>query len=130
MEHRDRWEIIDDNTNSGGQGKVYKVIDKSIFDRKKAVLGINNIISGNMNEFNYKDSEINGFLKCFDILNQAINPSNYYALKVLHSPEKARDSSKQFERIKKEINVMSKNIHKNLLQIVEYDKDVRKKMIL
>lgn len=48
---------------------------------------------------------------------------NQGALKVLHSPDQARDSDLALERMKREIEAMGKNLHPNLIHIKDVDND-------
>ncbi|MGH7800253.1 MAG: hypothetical protein ACREOW_06425 [Thermodesulfobacteriota bacterium] len=53
------------------------------------------------------------------------DPSQYCALKVLHKPEDAGDFEKADERIRKEIDAMSKISHLNLLRVIDYDSEAK-----
>jgi serine/threonine protein kinase len=46
---------------------------------------------------------------------------NWGALKVLHRPEDARDAERAEERIRREIQAMSEDIHPNLVKFLDFD---------
>lgn len=126
MVNSNRWKIIN-YLGEGGQGKVYRVLDKSKFevdidtlnDLSRAVINIAAPIytSDSMRE--------NCELLFKNIINitKTEDPSYQGALKILHNAEDARDPERGKERIKREILSMSKILHPNLLRILDYDPD-------
>lgn len=124
MDFSEKWEILE-TLGEGGQGKVFRVIPKSMGSHLNRRLI--NIIKkiGKLPE-NYYDEENHDY----EILKESIltimkreDPSNYNALKVLHKPEDARDAELADERIRNEIMAMAEINHSNLLKIIEYDLD-------
>ncbi|MFZ5518622.1 MAG: protein kinase domain-containing protein [Candidatus Zhuqueibacterota bacterium] len=124
MEYSEKWEIVEE-LGSGGQGKVFRVIPKSIgslMDRR-LINALKRI--GKLSDIYYdEDSEDNKTLK-EGIINliKREDISNHNALKVLHKPEDARDSTLADKRIRNEIEAMAQVNHFNLLKIIEYDLD-------
>lgn len=51
------------------------------------------------------------------------DPTNHYALKVLHSPNDARNYEDAEERIRRELEAMKEVPHPNLLKVEDYDPD-------
>ncbi|NIR50756.1 protein kinase [candidate division KSB1 bacterium] len=123
MDYNEKWEIIDE-LGEGGQGKVYRVIPKSMgypidMNIIHTVKEIGNPNSGD----DYRRQKYELFRKSLFTLLERENSSNHKALKVLHKPEEARDAELAEERIKNEIKAMAEITHPNLLKIVEYDLD-------
>lgn len=123
MEYENRWEIIE-GIGEGGQGKVYRVLDKEKLDTDPsnaahtAVRALNERVHDS--EYITTNTElfrqaVLGFIRQED-------PANHGALKVLHKLE-ARDAELAEERIKNEIKAMQNITHSNLLKILDYDKD-------
>lgn len=125
MDYTKRWEIIQE-LNQGGQGKVYKVLDKDRFHSKE---NLQKMIESSISKFSrihdeqMREDAFDYFKTVVIDLIKIENPSHYGALKVLHKPELARDSKRAEERIKREIEAMSKISHPNLLKIFDYDAD-------
>jgi serine/threonine protein kinase len=125
MDYRKRWDIIDE-LGEGGQGKVYRVMDKTKFD----VLGdlfpsIQNsfaTFSGASREDQKKET-FETFRKAIVDMMRMENTEEQGALKVLHEPKDARDHIRAGERIKREIKGMDSITHPNLLKILDYDPD-------
>lgn len=126
MEYTNRWEILRE-LGSGGQGKVYRVCDKTRFDLRsiregliKAVGTFNSITTHSM-----RDEQFAIFRRAILDMIAAENPEHHGALKVLHSPKDAGDADRAHERLKNEITAMSEMDHERLLKIIDHDVDGR-----
>lgn len=127
MDYSKRWDVIK-GINSGGQGKVYLVRDKQIFDIKKEIYPT---LEKSMRQICASTMLPNGIaLQVFDSFRKTIvniikmeDLSYYRALKVLHQPQEARDFTLAKDRIKREIEAMADNLHPSLLKIFDVDKD-------
>ena len=125
MDYSNRWEIGEE-LNEGGQGKVYKVLDKDKFHSK---VNLQKMIQASIKNFNaihdnkMREDAFDYFKKSVLDLIKMEDPTQYGALKVLHNPELARDSKRAEERIRREIEAMSKIFHPNLLKVLDYDAD-------
>lgn len=126
MDFREKWEIVDERgIGEGGQGKVFRVIDKtklnSLSIKSKIKRSIRALATErkievlNANYENLKRSIIE--------LIKVEDSTNSYALKILHEPLVARDDKRAQTRIKNEIKAMSDNNHPNLLKIINFDPD-------
>lgn len=121
MNYEERWNIVDE-LGEGGQGKVYRVSNKlsDINTQNEIITSLRNI-TAIVNDAKIRNENFKNFKESILDLIKLDNPSNQFALKVLHDFEKARDSENAFERIKREINLMKKNLHPNLLKVIEVD---------
>ena len=87
------------------------------FEASKVMrVGVDSTQKGTVQEFNIFRRYINDIVK-LDAL------ENKYVLKVLRKPTDARDAGLAKERIKREIKAMQDVNHKNLIELVEFDKD-------
>jgi len=124
MLYENRWEIIAE-IGGGGQGKVFRVLDKLNFDgiSLEFVRNITKSITVlRNNELEYDQKQhFEEFRKALRVLINMEDFLNHGALKVLHDPREARDPGRAHERIKREIDVMSKILHPNLLKILDHD---------
>ena len=121
MDYTEKWEIIEE-LGRGGQGKVYRVYDKSI--KKEGDREIANFL--NSLKVAHRDNIQSRLDEFFNRVHKRLaiqDPSNQKALKVLHKPEDARDAELAEKRIKYEIKAMAEITHPNLLKIVDYDLD-------
>lgn len=122
----DRWTAIRE-LGAGGQGKVYLVqdrqTDRSANDVEDALIEAGKVLFtglatvGDFEEVRQRMYE-NFRAGIIDIVNSQ-NPARLGALKVLHDPKDARDPKLARERIKREIDVMSKNLHPSILRILD-----------
>ncbi len=124
MDYSERWEIRDE-LGEGGQGKVYLVSNKlkSLDIERKIVQSINQFSGVSTSEKikEHYESFRGSIIKMLELE----KPSQQGALKVLHLPEDARDPNLAEKRIQNEIEAMSKNIHQNLIKIIEVDEDYK-----
>lgn len=126
MDFREKWEIVDERgIGEGGQGKVFRVIDKTKFNseniQSKVIRSIRAIAIEHKNAVK-KANYANLKNSLIDII-KIEDPTNSYALKILHEPIVARDDKRAQTRIKNEIKAMSDNNHPNLLKIIDFDTD-------
>jgi len=125
MDYKDRWEIIEE-LGQGGQGKVYRVLDKYTFHRKE---DLRNMIKASIIKFagtqteEMKEEALELFKESVLQVTRMQDVNNHGALKVLHKPEDARDAERAEERIKHEIQAMAGIKHPNLLTILDADTD-------
>ncbi len=102
MQYKERWEEIEE-IGVGGQGKVIRV-----FDMQKVQLDLSILteaiadIRGNRRSEELKEKIRKGIAK----IARAENSMNHGALKILHSPNKARNFADAEERLKRELNAM------------------------
>ena len=121
MKYKKRWYIISE-LGEGGQGKVSCVLDLSKFDTD-----IFKSIGKTIEEFTASiyskklTTRFKDFHKSVVEVIRMENSINHGALKVLHKPEDATDPERAKDRIKKEIEAMSKLSHPNLLKILDED---------
>ena len=121
MDYSEKWKIIE-SLGEGGQGKVYRVTDKNM-EQSLEKTAANRLRDAASTKFSPKIQLDNfkEFRELFRKLAKLEEPSNQGALKVLHNPEDARDAQLAEERIKREIEAMSENLHPNLIKIIDVD---------
>ena len=127
MDYRDRWHIIED-LGAGGQGKVYRVLDKDKLDIENEIpRAIEDSIIGftGMQPVGKKKKHFESLRKAIVGLIRAEDPINHGALKVLHEAKDATDFELAEERIKREIEAMASISHPNLLKILDHDPDAK-----
>lgn len=127
MEFAKKWRLLDnEGIGEGGQGKVYKVVDKNKYDilyrsDNPLITAIRNLLSVK------KVVQLKGHLDSFHSevvkMVEMEQPENIRALKILHLPEIARDPALAKRRLQREIKAMSDISHSNLIEIVDYDPD-------
>ena len=122
MNYQEKWKILDRIGEPGGQGIVYRVINKKYFEdtRSELVSAMTYIIPQINSEerFQYFDK----FAEYFKLFQEFDKPQNQSALKVLNI-EGARDPEHQKDRIKREIKAMTENPQPHLLKVKAYDLD-------
>jgi len=124
LSHESRWEAIR-LLGQGGQGKVWLVRDVTKTPSHRAFetnLG-NAIRAAARGSGTQRDEAVATLTQAINDIVDGDDPSKLGALKVLHKPEDARDPEQARERIKREIEAMSKVSHPNLLKILESDSD-------
>ena len=117
MQYERRWEEIE-TIGEGGQGKVIRV-----FDRQKVQLDLS-ILTEAIAEMirNRRDVELHEKIrKGIAKIVRAENPVNHGALKILHSPNRARNFEDAEKRLKRELEAMEQADHPNLLQVLDYN---------
>jgi len=121
MNYEGRWRILTE-LGSGGQGKVYRVLDKSKFDFDRLLVTIKAAITPTQT----REKQLEQFEQFREAIVDLVDmekPENQGALKVLHLPDAARDASLAKERLAREIKAMQDITHPNLLSIIDADPD-------
>jgi serine/threonine protein kinase len=125
MEYSKNWLIIRE-LDEGGQGKVFIVQKKTELNSySKIRAALHEIINKNYSIIQNKEQS-EAYNKLRDCIIAMIYHEDFCqlgALKVLHDIREARDPKNTKERMKSEIEIMSKNIHPNLIKMLETDID-------
>jgi serine/threonine protein kinase len=124
MDYSEKWEIKRE-LGKGGQGKVFLVSNKleNLSVQERIVKSIAQFSS--MITYEKKKENFETFRDAIIRMLELEDAEQKGALKVLHLPKDARDPDLAMERIKREIQAMSDNLHPNLLKIVEVDSDYK-----
>ena len=124
MDYSKRWQILEE-IGAGGQGKVHRVLDKELFDEdvlwrelKDAIV----TLGATQHEAQYRE-KYNLLKRIHQDLHSIADPQQHGALKVLHTPEDARDFGAQEERIRREIKAMQESEHPNRIELIDVDQD-------
>jgi len=122
MDYNTRWEKIDEEPiGQGGQGEVFKVIDKQKFINTIGRIPSTIEILADTRMRSIHERNIDEFGKAVLDFIRKDDPNNQGALKILHKPEDARDFERAKERISDEIKAMASLSHPNLLEILDVD---------
>ncbi len=115
MQYRGRWEEIE-TIGEGGQGKVIRVLDK-----QKVQLDLHAFTEAIQRSQQPVNRDImeewKKIRKGITEIVRAENPVNHGALKILHSPNDARNFEDAEERLKRELEAMEQADHPNLLKV-------------
>ncbi|NOU08635.1 MAG: protein kinase [Nitrospira sp.] len=107
-----RWEIVKE-IGKGGQGTTYLAKDTMVF------YGIRDVIAKTLDRYtqlrNKEDAEAIAY--AIEDHFRAINGIGMGALKILHDPLK--HDGKALERLKNEVNVLSKQLHPSIIKILD-----------
>jgi len=124
MDYSGKWKVLED-IGGGGQGKVYRVCQKEEYIKVQKMVcdTLRMITSDAIYLDTQKETPYEELWKGLPKMLQMEDPANQFALKVLHKPQNARDPELAKERIKYEIAAMSKNLHPNLITLVDSDPD-------
>lgn len=123
MDYKKRWLVVEEK-GKGGQGTVYKVLDKSLFDFHKINLAVADVSSTSLYTGEKEQlQQITPFREAVREVVRMEAPESHGALKVLLPSEQAKDPSRAKDRIEREIEAMSKLSHDNLLKILDTDPD-------
>ncbi len=123
MDYQQKWIIIEEH-DGGGQGKVYRVCRRNEYSEVQK--GMESALRSMTAGIRYADQVTENhknLAKWTSKMVQMEDPTNQFALKVLHKPQDARDPKLAKERIKREIAVMRRNLHPNLIELVDSDPD-------
>jgi len=121
MGYSEKWEVLG-LIDGGGQGKVYRVIPKSMSHQlDMSIIHAIKVIADPKADDTTKHHEYREFKKgIIDLLDRE-NPVHHKALKVIHKPEDSRDAELAEVRLRREIKAMADITHPSLLKIVDYD---------
>ena len=123
MDYKQRWLIVEER-GRGGQGTVYKVLDKSLFDFHKINQAVAHVSSSSLSAGEQEQlHQITPFREAVREVVRMEAPESHGALKVLLPSEQAKDPSRAKERIKREIEAMSQVSHRSILKILDADPD-------
>ena len=117
---KDRWEKIE-TIGEGGQGEVFRVLEKSKFRLNVISLSRSIELTRRLNRQTPENEE--QVRRQIAKVVQGENPMNCGALKILHSPDEARNFEDAEERLKRELEAMKQAGHPNLLKIVDHNTD-------
>lgn len=126
MDYRMRWQILEE-IGAGGQGKVYRALDRNQFNEDSLWRELKDVIvtlGAMQQEPQYKE-RYNLFKRVHQDLHALADPAHHGALKVLHTPEEARDFDAQEERIRREILAMQGNENPHLIELLDVDPDAK-----
>ena len=120
MQYEKRWEKIE-TIGEGGQGKVIRVLDKCKILNVSAISSAIGVAlkSGQKPNQDVEEQIRKGIVEVV----HAEDPMNHGALKILHSPNEARNFKDAEERLKRELEAMKQADHPNLLKIEDHNPD-------
>jgi len=123
MNYSEKWKVLEE-IGGGGQSKVYHVCRAEEYTRVQSGVsqGLRKITAG-VRYVQQQQEDYNELRKWLPKMLEMEDPANQFALKVLHKPENARAPESAKERIKREIAAMLKNLHPNLITLVDSDPD-------
>ncbi|MBL1212451.1 MAG: protein kinase [Ignavibacteriae bacterium] len=120
MDYESKW-YIEKELGSGGQGKVFLVVDReALQSNKNKLLKVIRDITP-VNSYENNDNLIKHFRSEIKKLIEIEYEAPKGALKVLHKPEVARANKLAYIRIKDEMQAMKKLDHNNLLKLLDAD---------
>ena len=120
MQYKNRWEEIE-IIGEGGQGKVIRVLDKhkirlNLSTLSRSIEAVSRIPEP-------RPALDNQIRKGIAEIMRAENPMNHSALKILHSPNEARNFEDAEERLNRELEAMQQADHPNLLKVEDHNLD-------
>jgi serine/threonine protein kinase len=122
--YKARWEIIDE-LGEGGQGKVFKVRDRTLIrpadDLYVMLRNAIRDITGGVQNVKTGREPYSHFCDAILQIVEADSDESLGALKLLHEPQDARDPERGGERIKREMEAMRNCDHPHLLRILDAD---------
>ncbi len=118
MQYEERWKKIE-SIGKGGQGEVFHVVPKVNLDLLALSRPVGLALSPERQTLTGEDQVQREIAKVV----HAENPMNHGALKILHSPNEARNFEDAEKRLKRELEAMKKADHPNLLKIVDHNPD-------
>ncbi|MCY3680014.1 MAG: protein kinase, partial [Gemmatimonadetes bacterium] len=117
MKYGKRWEEIEE-IGEGGQGKVFRVLDKHEVPLDDLADTLFEAVQQARQKYN-APTAMKLMREVITEIVKAENPVNHGALKILHSPDKARNFDDAEERLKRELEAMHQADHPNLLEVVD-----------
>ncbi|MFC1795045.1 protein kinase [Planctomycetota bacterium] len=121
MDPLKKWRKIE-NLGEGGQGKVFRVLERDADSKIKSTLVTTHRRLGDaMADPKHHEENCEAYCNALLEMLKIQDPSGHGALKVLHEPDNARDAGLAKERIRREIRAMSENLHSNLIRIIDVD---------
>ena len=120
MQYEKRWGKIE-SIGKGGQGEVFRVLEKSKFSLNLLALSRSIELTRKLNRQKPEDEE--QVRREIAKVVRAEDPMNHGALKILHSPNEARNFEDAEERLKSELEAMKQADHPNLLKIEDHNPD-------
>ena len=120
MQYEKRWEKIE-SIGKGGQGEVFRVLEKSKFSLNLLALSRSIELTRKLNRQKPEDEE--QVRREIAKVVHAEDPMNHGALKILHPRNKARNFDHAEERLKRELEAMTKADHPSLLKIEDHNLD-------
>ena len=118
MQYKKRWEEIEP-IGKGGQGEVIHVVRKVSLN----LLGLSRSIELTLKSNRQRSEDEEQVRREIAKVVRAENPMNHGALKILHSPNEARNFEDAEERLKRELEAMKQADHPNLLKIEDHNPD-------
>jgi len=112
MQYKKRWEEIEP-IGKGGQGEVIHVVRKVSLN----LLGISRSIDLTRRSNQQRPENEEQVRREIAKVVRAEHPMNHGALKILHSPNEARNFEDAEERLKHELDAMKQANHPNLLKV-------------
>ena len=123
MQYEQRWEEIE-TIGEGGQGKVIRVLDKrKVKLDPSAIIDFIEIAMKSRGQQQTTELASEQIQKEMAKVVHAENPVNHGALKILHSPNEARNFEDAEERLKHELEAMKQANHPNLLKVEDHNLD-------
>lgn len=119
-----RWTKLE-SLGKGGQGEVFRAVDKQVVDIELLSTGIQRRIRAlvpSVDSGNYSGI-VKGLKDDLQKLLMYDNPISHGALKLLHDVSNARDPKNACARVKNEIRAMSELQHRNLLKLLDHDEE-------
>jgi serine/threonine protein kinase len=124
----EKWERLSaEPLGSGGQGIVFRVRDKTRFNKKEVALLLQQSIPG-IGGAGYIEDKIRHAEMIIDAIQKVgagEDPAALGALKLLRNENEARDPERCEVRMKQEIDAMKQMSHPNLVRILDADHDYR-----
>ena len=122
MQYENRWEKIE-TIGAGGQGEVFRVLDKHKVSLNVSAISRAIGVALDSSEQKLDQGIEQQIRKGIAEIMRAEDPMNYGALKILRSPNEARNFEDAEERLKRELEAMQQADHPNLLKVEDHNLD-------